>query len=274
MPDSRIFFLADGQATLEPLTEAPYSAEDILQALVANYPDLLPGDEINPVAPRRWLTVAREMPVPDEQGGSDRWSLDNLLLDQDAVPTLVEVKRSSDTRIRREVVGQMLDKALVPRVVGLTEAARTAKGASVPLKKPTSRTEFLARCEPPVARFYMQVLDEAEARGHAVDWKSAGFALRASMGGDGKLATFVYGYLDSFQFYFGYLPFTSADATAVRAELVASKLFEASGNLTLEAPLREEVTAALLRTYRETILERVACLVASSRTTPVAVEVN
>ena len=30
---------------------------------------------------------------------------------QDAVPTLVEVKRSSDTRIRREVVGQMLDYA-------------------------------------------------------------------------------------------------------------------------------------------------------------------
>jgi len=32
-------------------------------------------------------------------------------LDQDAVPTLVEVKRSSNTQIRREVVGQMLDYA-------------------------------------------------------------------------------------------------------------------------------------------------------------------
>ena len=41
----------------------------------------------------------------------DRWSLDHLFLDQDGVPTLVEVKRSSDTRIRREVVGQMLDYA-------------------------------------------------------------------------------------------------------------------------------------------------------------------
>jgi hypothetical protein len=37
--------------------------------------------------------------------------LDHLYLDQDAVPTFVEVKRSSDTRIRREVVGQMLDYA-------------------------------------------------------------------------------------------------------------------------------------------------------------------
>jgi hypothetical protein len=34
-----------------------------------------------------------------------------LFLDQDGVPTLVEVKRSSDTRIRREVIGQMLDYA-------------------------------------------------------------------------------------------------------------------------------------------------------------------
>ena len=32
-------------------------------------------------------------------------------MDQDAIPTLVEVKRSSDTRLRREVVGQMLDYA-------------------------------------------------------------------------------------------------------------------------------------------------------------------
>ena len=37
--------------------------------------------------------------------------LDHLFIDQDAIPTFVEVKRSSDTRIRREVVGQMLDYA-------------------------------------------------------------------------------------------------------------------------------------------------------------------
>ena len=40
-----------------------------------------------------------------------RWSLDHLFLDQEGIPTLVEVKRSTDTRIRREVVGQMLDYA-------------------------------------------------------------------------------------------------------------------------------------------------------------------
>lgn len=60
--------------------------------------------------PRRFLLVCREAPVAD-QYGAGRWSLDHLFVDQDAIPTLVEVKRSSDSRIRREVVGQMLDYA-------------------------------------------------------------------------------------------------------------------------------------------------------------------
>ena len=51
------------------------------------------------------------MAVPSEEGGGWRWSLDHLFLDQDGIRTLVEVKRSTDSRIRREVVGQMLDYA-------------------------------------------------------------------------------------------------------------------------------------------------------------------
>jgi hypothetical protein len=51
------------------------------------------------------------MGVPREEGGGNWWAVDHLFLDQDAVPTIVEVKRSTDTRIRREVVGQMLDYA-------------------------------------------------------------------------------------------------------------------------------------------------------------------
>jgi hypothetical protein len=55
--------------------------------------------------------IERESAVPDTEGGPGRWSVDHLFLDQDSVPTLVEVKRSSDTRIRREVVGQLIDYA-------------------------------------------------------------------------------------------------------------------------------------------------------------------
>lgn len=101
MADSKIFFLEDNASSLAALVEAPYDTEDILQALRARYHDLLPGDQIDPESPRRWLFVSREMGVPGEAGGGDQWSLDHLFLDQDAIPTFVECKRSSDTRGRR-----------------------------------------------------------------------------------------------------------------------------------------------------------------------------
>src|SRR5262249_54088881 len=93
------------------MNEAPYDSEALLQQLLAQYPDLLAGDQMDSGEPRRWLLVSREMAIPGEEDGAARWSLDHLFLDQDAIPTLVEGKRSSDTRIRREVVGQMLDYA-------------------------------------------------------------------------------------------------------------------------------------------------------------------
>src|SRR3954452_2211640 len=51
------------------------------------------------------------MGIGEDSERSARWSLDHLFLDAEGIPTLVEVKRSTDTRIRREVVGQMLDYA-------------------------------------------------------------------------------------------------------------------------------------------------------------------
>jgi uncharacterized DUF497 family protein len=64
------------------------------------------------------------MGVPSEEAGTDRWSVDHLFLDQDAVPTIVEVRRSSDTRVRRAVVGQMLDYAANAVVYWPVEAIR------------------------------------------------------------------------------------------------------------------------------------------------------
>jgi hypothetical protein len=93
------------------MVETPYEAEKVLQELIEKFPSLLAGDQYSGDAPRRWLLVGREAAVPDDEDAGGRWSVDHLFLDQDAVPTLVEVKRSSDTRIRRAVVGQMLDYA-------------------------------------------------------------------------------------------------------------------------------------------------------------------
>jgi hypothetical protein len=104
-------YLLRGEDELVEMAEQPYDSEDILQALIAKFPSLLAGDQYGTDAPRRWLLIGREAALPDTKDGGGRWSVDHLFFDQDAVPTLVEVKRSSDTRIRREVIGQMLDYA-------------------------------------------------------------------------------------------------------------------------------------------------------------------
>lgn len=106
----RIYLLNDN-SDLTPMEEAPYDSEKILQEMLAKHSDLLAGEQINSEEPRRWLLVTREMAVPGEEEGAAKWSLDHLFLDQEAVPTLVEVKKGSNTDIRRKVVGQMLDYA-------------------------------------------------------------------------------------------------------------------------------------------------------------------
>ena len=82
-----------------------------LQNLLESNPNLLPGDQIDPDAPRHWLLIKREMPITDPATGSLRWSIDFFFADQFGIPTLVECKRCDDPRSRREVIGQMLEYA-------------------------------------------------------------------------------------------------------------------------------------------------------------------
>ena len=116
-------FVLDSDGGLTEMAETAFAAEVDLQKLLAQHPGLLPGDQIDPESPRRWLLVAREVSVPDDVG--TRWALDHLFLDQEGVPTLVEVKRGSDPRTRREVVGQLLDYAAHSVLYWTEETIRT-----------------------------------------------------------------------------------------------------------------------------------------------------
>ncbi len=100
-----IFIIREGN--IVRLEARPYESEDVLQEMLASFPELI-GDagQSNGL-----LLIKREKTVPDEDGGSARWSLDHLFVDENGIPILVEVKRASDTRARREVVAQMLDYA-------------------------------------------------------------------------------------------------------------------------------------------------------------------
>jgi hypothetical protein len=276
MANAKIF-LVTPQDNLTTMTETAYVKEDVLQTFLERYPDLLGGDQINPNAPRRWLLVRREMPIPDDETDTGRWSLDHLFLDQDGVPTFVECKRATDTRSRREVVAQMLDyaangveywgidrirqaaaetaqaqgqeldeqvrrlanmddeaevepywktveenlrrgrvrllfvadettkelrrlveflndkiaavevlaveikqflgegqTALVPRVIGITETARQAKGSAPTTKRTQTPAEFLANCTPEAARVFETVIGRAQAKGHTIYWGGVG----------------------------------------------------------------------------------------------------
>lgn len=90
--DSDKIFVIQPEGGFDEVSRLPYENEEMLQRLLVDHPELLAGDMLDPGTKARFLLISREMGVPDSEGGSDRWSLDHLFIDQDATPTFVEVK--------------------------------------------------------------------------------------------------------------------------------------------------------------------------------------
>jgi hypothetical protein len=103
-------FVIDDLGSLRKMELMNYSTEDEFQELIAQFPSLISGSS-DQTDKNKYLLIKREIGVPEYDSGSSRWSLDHLFINQEGIPVLVEVKRSTDTRLRREVVGQMLDYA-------------------------------------------------------------------------------------------------------------------------------------------------------------------
>lgn len=104
-------YTSDKAGSLEALEETPFASEDELQTLIADHPELIDGEQIRPGDARRWILITREKGIAASAGGGALWAVDHLIVDQDAVPTLVEVKRGSNPEVRRTVVGQLLEYA-------------------------------------------------------------------------------------------------------------------------------------------------------------------
>jgi len=165
-------YLIEKDGNLVELIERAYDSEGYLQELLARYPSLLAGDQMDSVEPRRWILIAREMGLPSEEDGSNRWSVDHLFVDQDGIPTIVEVKRSTDTRIRREVIGQMLDYAANGVRYWPVETLRARFEASCAAQKPPQEpTEALTQAlgdsagdsEDGIAAFWSRVKTNLQA---------------------------------------------------------------------------------------------------------------
>ncbi|SED81039.1 hypothetical protein SAMN05216489_04525 [Streptomyces sp. 3213] len=108
MTNQPVFVLGE---ELQALERAEFETEAEFQELLARHPRVLDFGSLADGRSLRLVLVAREMGVPTSTESAPAYWLDHLFVDADGVPTLVEVKRATDTRIRREVVGQMLDYA-------------------------------------------------------------------------------------------------------------------------------------------------------------------
>ena len=113
-----------------------------------------------PRAPRRWLLVEKEAGLADSEDAGGALVAGPPVPRPGRVPTLVEVKRSTDTRIRREVVGQMLDYAAnavvylpIEQIRGWFDGAvpadrRDAADADAPRRSAPTSTPTPSGCRP------------------------------------------------------------------------------------------------------------------------------
>ena len=138
--------------------------------------------------------------------------------------------------------------ALVPQVIGLTQAARDKKRPGKGRKAPTDRLQLLASSSQPAARFLGMVLDLAEERGYIIYWAS-GFSVRAFLPKQNRRASFVYGWPTGFEFYFGDLRLSDQDALTLREQLLQFGVFRERGKKTLRADLDDETLPKLEEVY-------------------------
>ena len=166
MPD-RIYTSTD-EGALEALQETPFSSEDELQALIADHPELLDGEQISPGAARRWILITREKGIAESAGAAAKWAVDHLIIDQDAVPTLAELKRGSNPEIRRAIVGQLLEYAAhASKTWTATELRETfERQASADGRNARDDIAVLLQSDgdPPVDRFWEAVSTNLSAK--------------------------------------------------------------------------------------------------------------
>ncbi|MBO0685249.1 MAG: hypothetical protein J2P45_19015, partial [Candidatus Dormibacteraeota bacterium] len=102
MPDDLIL-MEQGDA-LVALEATPYDAGAVLHDLVDAHPELLAGAQMDRSNPRRFVPLRHE-------ALDGEWDREHLFLDQDGIPTIVEVVHSSDSAGRRDAVGRLVDYA-------------------------------------------------------------------------------------------------------------------------------------------------------------------
>ena len=66
-------FVLQKDGKLVEMNQQQYDSEDILQTLLATHPNLLAGDQIDELNPRKWILISREYSIPDKETSEGRF---------------------------------------------------------------------------------------------------------------------------------------------------------------------------------------------------------
>ena len=101
-------FTIDASGSFRELIPSSCERESILESLIAEYPRVLGTDTGALDDDLRWMLIDRQFRIP-----GTRFSVDLLFVDQNGIPTIVEVKLVTNREIRRDVVGQIFQYGAV-----------------------------------------------------------------------------------------------------------------------------------------------------------------
>ena len=69
-------YTRDQQGQLEPLEEEHFAKEEELQALIAEHPEVLDGEQMRPGDPLRWILITREQGIAESPSDTAaRWAI-------------------------------------------------------------------------------------------------------------------------------------------------------------------------------------------------------
>ncbi len=146
-------------------------------------------------------------------------------------------------------------RVVVPRVLGLTEAARASKRRRAGL--PMTVDRLVEQSTEVAGRFFRSALDECASRGYEVVGRETGICVRSNRSGSGRRYAIMWlGPPDRFEFSFGSLPLDESEAASLRTELLAKGHFAERGRYTLRTNVNEETLSAVRDTF-EHFLRRV-----------------
>ncbi|HEY9703865.1 MAG TPA: hypothetical protein V6C58_15555, partial [Allocoleopsis sp.] len=99
-------YLIQNKDQLVEMIPQNYESEDVLQQFLEKYPQLLSS-----VLAKKLLFIKSQMSLKSAIQDGDKWTIDFLFVDENAVPILVNVTRNHSTENRRTILGEMLDYA-------------------------------------------------------------------------------------------------------------------------------------------------------------------